>query len=91
MTINVGGHATPSTLTWGTTVGTNIVGTLKFGSTTSQNVTTFRNPVNLNGANRTINVDDNPATAADYTVCPARSPTARARRASSKRATASCV
>ena len=49
-------------------MGTNIIGTLKFGSSTSQNVTIFRNPVNLNGADRTINVDDNPASAADYTV-----------------------
>ena len=45
LTINVGGSGTPSKLTWGTTVGTNIVGTLMFGSTTSQNATIFRNPV----------------------------------------------
>ena len=31
-------------------------------------MTIFRNPVNLNGADRTINVDDNPASAADYTI-----------------------
>ncbi len=68
LTVNVGNSGTPITLTWGNTPGTNIVGTLKFGSTTSQNVTTFRNPVNLYGADRTINVDDNPASAADYTV-----------------------
>jgi fibronectin-binding autotransporter adhesin len=68
LTVNVGNQGTPSTLTWGNTPGSNIIGTLKFGSTTSQNVTTFRNPVNLNGVDRTINVDDNPATAADYTV-----------------------
>jgi len=68
LTINVGGNGTPTTLVWGTTSGTNIIGTLMFGSTTSQNVTTFRNPVNLYGAERTINVDDNPASAGDYTV-----------------------
>ena len=68
LTVNVGGSTTAGTLTWGTTPGTNIIGTLKFGSTTSQNVTIFRNPVNLNGADRTINVDDNPASAADYTI-----------------------
>ena len=66
LTVSVGGG--PGTLTWGTTPGTNIVGTLSFGSSSSQNVTIFRNPVNLNGATRTINVDDNPASSADYTV-----------------------
>jgi autotransporter-associated beta strand protein len=68
LTINIGGNTTPSSLTWSNTTGNYIVGTLKFGSTTSGNVTTFRNPINLNGADRTINVDDNPATAADFTV-----------------------
>ncbi len=68
LTVNVGNSGTPSTLTWGNTAGTNIVGTLMFGSSSSQNVTTFRNPVDLHGADRTINVDDNPASAADYTV-----------------------
>ena len=68
LTVNVGGSTTAGTLTWGSSVGTNIIGTLKFGSTTSQNVTIFRNPLNLNGATRTINVDDNPASAADYTI-----------------------
>ena len=60
MTVNIGGHATPSTLTWGTTVGTNIVGTLKLGSASSQSQTNFRNSINLNGADRTIQVDSNP-------------------------------
>ena len=68
MTVNIGGHTTPDSLRWGTTSGSHIMGTLKFGSSTSQNVTTFRNPVNLYGANRTINVDDNPASSADYTI-----------------------
>lgn len=68
LTVNVGGNATPSTLDWGTAFGTNIVGTLKFGSTTSANVTTFQNPIDLNGLDRTIQVDDNILSAADYTV-----------------------
>jgi autotransporter-associated beta strand protein len=63
MTVNIGGG---TALTWGTTVGTNIVGTLKFGSATAANVTTFQNAVNLNGANRVIQVDDNPSSVADY-------------------------
>ena len=68
LTVNVGGSSTAGTLTWGSTPGTNIIGTLMFGSGSSQNATLFRNPVNLNGADRTINVDDNPASAADYTA-----------------------
>ncbi|HLA83176.1 MAG TPA: C1 family peptidase, partial [Thermoguttaceae bacterium] len=56
------------TLTWGTTVGTNIVGTLKFGSETAGNVVTFQNGINLNAATRTIDVQDNPETGADYAV-----------------------
>ena len=64
MTVNIGNDLRQ--LAWGETVGANIVGTLKFGSTTAQNVTTFQNPVNLGGADRTVNVDDNPATGADY-------------------------
>jgi fibronectin-binding autotransporter adhesin len=65
LTVNIGSG---SALTWGTTVGSNIVGTLKFGSPTAANVTTFQNRINLNGANRTIQVDDNPSTNADYAV-----------------------
>ena len=56
-----------STLTWNTT-GNNIKGTLMLGSTTSANVTTFQNGLNLNGANRTIQVTDNPNSTADYSV-----------------------
>ena len=52
----------------GTSVGSQIVGTLKFSSSTAANVTTFRNAVNLSGANRTIQVDDNAASAADWAV-----------------------
>ena len=54
MTVNIGGAATP--LQWGTTVGSQIVGTLLFGSTSANNQTVFQNPIDLNGANRTISV-----------------------------------
>ncbi|MCC6126681.1 MAG: autotransporter-associated beta strand repeat-containing protein [Pirellulales bacterium] len=64
--VNVGGAS--GTLTWGSTVGSEIVGTLKFGSRTSANVTIFENGIDLNGATRTINVEDNTATNMDYTV-----------------------
>ena len=44
------------------------MGTLKLSSTTAANVTTLQNAVNLNGADRTIFVDDNPNSTADYAV-----------------------
>ena len=64
LSVNVGGNSTPSTLTWGSTVGANIVGTLMLSSTTAANVVTFQNPINLGGSTRTVQVDDNP----DYTA-----------------------
>ena len=78
MTVNIGSG--DGTSPGDTTVGTNIVGTLKFGSATAANVTTFQNAINLNGANRTIQVDDDirlrPPT---MRGSPASSPTAPAR------------
>lgn len=68
LSVNVGGNATPSAVAWGQTVGTNLIGTLKLGSRTSMNVTTFQNPLILNGATRTIQVDDNPASSTDYSI-----------------------
>ncbi|MBN2217305.1 MAG: autotransporter-associated beta strand repeat-containing protein, partial [Pirellulales bacterium] len=65
MTVNVGNG---TALTWGSTVGTHLVGTLKLSSPTAGNVTTFQNSINLGGASRTIHVDDNPDTSADYAV-----------------------
>jgi fibronectin-binding autotransporter adhesin len=58
--------ATP--LAWGTDGTAQIVGTLKFGSTTSANVVTFQNNVDLGGADRTIQVDDNTSSIGDYAV-----------------------
>ena len=52
-TVNLG-SGTP--LVWGTTVGTNLVGPLRFGSTTANNKTLLQNAIDLTGANRTINV-----------------------------------
>ena len=68
MTINVGGQATPITLSWGSApadVGTKIVGTLKFGSTSAAAATTFRNSIALGSVDRTIQVDDNPNSGGD--------------------------
>jgi autotransporter-associated beta strand protein len=66
MNVNIGGAG--ASVTWGTTVGTNLVGTLKFGSTTAANVTTLQNPIALGTSTRTVQVDDNPYSTADYAV-----------------------
>ncbi|NLE39536.1 MAG: hypothetical protein GX621_16055, partial [Pirellulaceae bacterium] len=57
-----------STLTWGTTVGSQIVGTLKFGSTTAANTVTFENGIDLNAVQRTIHVEDNPNSGGDIAI-----------------------
>lgn len=66
LTVRINGNT--NALTWGGTIGTNIVGTLMLNSPTAGNVTNFQNRLNLNGADRTIQVDDNPNTTADYAI-----------------------
>ena len=88
LTVNVGGNASPSTLLWNTS-GNNIKGTLKLGSLSALNVVDFQNGINLNGANRTVQVDDNPSSGTDYADISGKSLSAPARRDSSKRAAAS--
>jgi len=56
LTINIGGNSTPSELVWGSTVGTNIVGTLQLGSQASTYNAVFQNRIDLNGTTRTVNV-----------------------------------
>ena len=56
LTVNVGGNATPTELIWGTTVGSNIVGPLMFGSSTANQQVEFRNRIDLRGATRTLDV-----------------------------------
>ena len=57
LTVNIGGAGAQQV--WGSTVGTNLVGTLQFGSTPANKQTLFQNGIDLNGANRTINVTGN--------------------------------
>jgi autotransporter-associated beta strand protein len=64
MNVNVYGDG--RSLNWGSTVGSQIVGTLVFGSSSAANVTTFVNPINLGSSARTVRVDDNPSSSADY-------------------------
>ena len=54
LTVNIGGSS--SQVQWGTTVGTQIVGPLLFGSATANAQTVLQNPIDLNSAIRTINV-----------------------------------
>ena len=55
-TVNINGLGTPATLQWGSTVGTQIVGTLQLGSANANAQTLFTNSIDLNAATRTINV-----------------------------------
>ena len=65
MTVNIGGALTQQV--WGAAAGNDtIFGTLKFGSATANAETDFTNPINLNSAARTIQVDDNPFSTADF-------------------------
>lgn len=65
LTVNIGSG---TSLTWGNSVGSQIVGTLKLSSPSATNTTTFANNINLNGGDRTINVDDNTASTNDYAI-----------------------
>ena len=49
-------------------IGSKILGPLKLSCVNASNVTTLQNAVNLNGADRTIQVDDNPNSTADNAV-----------------------
>jgi fibronectin-binding autotransporter adhesin len=55
MTVNIGGATAP--LVWGTTVGSQIVGPLVFGSHTANAKTLFVNPIDLGAAARTVTVN----------------------------------
>ncbi len=54
MTVNIGNDLRE--LTWGTTAGTTIYGTLMFGSASASAKTVFQNPVNLTNLTRTVDV-----------------------------------
>ena len=62
---NDGAGASP--LVWNSTLNF-VTGTLVFGSKTANNVVTMIDNIDLNGAIRTIQVDDNTATSNDYAV-----------------------
>ena len=90
--INVGGHSTPDTVAWGDNVGSQLVGTLRLGSITCTNSVTFLNPIDLRGGARTIQVDDNPNSTADFAVLSAAiSDYARRRLVDEGRAAERCI
>lgn len=64
LVVNLGGAG--ATLTWGTNGIGNGTGNLILSSSTSWADVDFRNGINLNGANRTITVNDNGNTGLDY-------------------------
>ena len=65
MTVNITGGYT--TLKFGNADGrSGIVGIMKLSSTTAQYETEIKNPIDLNGAERTIQVDDNPNSTGDF-------------------------
>jgi autotransporter-associated beta strand protein len=66
MTVRIGGGT--GSVNWSNTSGANLAGILKLNSSTAANVVTFQNGIYLNGAVRTIQVDDNPGSSADYAV-----------------------
>ncbi len=63
LTVNIGGNLTPDTLQWGT--GGFVSGTLILSSTTASAEVEIVNGLDLNGANRTIQVDTNATTNSD--------------------------
>jgi autotransporter-associated beta strand protein len=70
LVVAIGGTLSPTALTWasGGFVGTGGVQSLFLSSTTALAEVDFRNAINLNGALRSVNVQDNGNTAADYAI-----------------------
>ena len=66
LTVTIANNAA-TTQVWGAAAANNgIVGILKFGSATANDETEFQNPINLNNAARTIQVDDNADVTTDF-------------------------
>ena len=68
LVVAIGGTGTPTALTWGSGgfVGTGGIQNLAFGSASALSSVDFRNAVDLGASVRTINVQDNANTGADY-------------------------
>jgi autotransporter-associated beta strand protein len=70
LVVALGGVGTPAALTWGAGgfVGTGGTQSLFLGSASALAAVDFRNPVNFNGALRTVNIQDNGNTGADFAI-----------------------
>lgn len=66
LTVAIGGIATPTALTWNSGGFVPTGGSLVLGSASSLAETEFRNPIDLAGAARTVTVNDNTNTGADF-------------------------
>jgi autotransporter-associated beta strand protein len=64
--VNIGGLGTPAAADWLDAPGAGLVGPLKFGHESSNFDVLFQNPINVNGAMRTIDVADDTASTADF-------------------------
>jgi autotransporter-associated beta strand protein len=66
ITVAIGGTASPTALTWGAGGFVPSGSALLLGSSDADNETEFRNSINLAGAARTVTVNDNASTIADF-------------------------
>jgi autotransporter-associated beta strand protein len=66
MTVAMGGITSPTALTWGSGNFVPADSALVFGSSTADNETEFMNGINLAGAARTVTVNDNTSSGADF-------------------------
>lgn len=66
MTVAIGGTGAPTALTWGSGTFVRSGSSLILSSLTADNEVEFRNPINLANAARTVWVNDNPLSSADF-------------------------
>ena len=66
MTVAIGGTSNPTALKWGSGFFVPLGYALVFGSSTADSETEFKNRINLNGAARTITVNDNAFSTSDF-------------------------
>lgn len=66
--VNLGGNVTPSTVTWNTGGFVPTGSILIMNSAVADAQIEFKNPINLNGATQTIQVDDNTGSTADLAL-----------------------
>ena len=68
LVVSLGGLGSPATLTWGQGGFVPTGAALSLSSTVALGVVDFRNPIDVAGASRTVNVNDNTTTFTDYAM-----------------------